>query len=434
MNMKKITAIAAAFVMAAGIVTGVPMSTEATSPLAITAEAADSDFVIKTDKDGDKYLAEYKGKGGDITIPKEATYIGEKVFYGNDKITSVTIPKTCYDAVSHYAFAECANLKKVVIEGDIAILTGAFEYCINLESVTVNGSIRIIEGGAFRDCEKLKTVKISGNKYDFLIGAYAFYNCYSLTSINIPSKCTEIYGRAFLNCFSLTKLTIPAKTKINTEKVGEDYGYGECHFGYAYTEADVGYMTFVADGKQIGYIQRIISKEEAVKKGTPYTKVSPSGVLVICREYETVTPKQLTLTVTKGSPAEKWAKENGVKYVYAGSSSTTTTTPNSTNSSKLAAPTGIKGTVSEDKIVLKWNNVSGAKAYRVYKYDSKTGKYLKYKDVGGTQCTVTGLKSGTKYSFKIYALTSENGKFVPQTSSKAVAFTTKEYNIELITM
>lgn len=107
------------------------------------------------------------------------------------------------------------------------------------------------------------------------------------------------------------------------------------------------------------------------------------------------------------------------------------------SSDKLAAPTGVKGAVSENKIVLTWNKVSGAKAYRVYKYDPKTGKYLKYKDVGGEKCTVTGLKSGTKYSFKVYALTSENGKFVPQNPSKAVSFTTKdkeEFNDELITL
>lgn len=42
MNFRKIAAIGAAFVMAAGIVTGVPMSTENNSPFAIAAEAADS--------------------------------------------------------------------------------------------------------------------------------------------------------------------------------------------------------------------------------------------------------------------------------------------------------------------------------------------------------------------------------------------------------
>lgn len=42
MNMKKITAIAAAVLIAAGIVTGVPMSNENVTPFAIAAEAADS--------------------------------------------------------------------------------------------------------------------------------------------------------------------------------------------------------------------------------------------------------------------------------------------------------------------------------------------------------------------------------------------------------
>lgn len=113
------------------------------------------------------------------------------------------------------------------------------------------------------------------------------------------------------------------------------------------------------------------------------------------------------------------------KVYSRGSSASTTTT-------KLAAPKGIKGTVSEDKITLKWNKVSGAKAYRVYKYNSKTGKYVKYKDVTGTTCTVTGLKAGTSYKFKVYALTSKNGKYVQHKASKVVSYKTKEYNTDYI--
>lgn len=319
MNLKKIAAFAAAAVMAAGICTGVPVGTESVSPLAVTAEAASKDFVIKTDEDGDKYLAQYKGKGGAITIPKEATYIGEKVFAGNDKITSVTIPKTCYDAVGSQAFSECVNLKKVVIEGDIAIGMGAFENCINLESVTVKGSIdSYIGSGAFYGCEKLKTVKISGNKKDFLIGTCAFQNCYSLTSINIPSKCTEIYGRAFGNCFSLTKLTIPAKTKLTPNDNGEEF-----YFGYVNMQDDRGWETFVADGKTGNYVQKLTTKEESAKKYGTARMVKGSKVLAYGDE-EWITPKKLTVTVTKGSDAEKWAKANKVKYTYAKTTKKTT--------------------------------------------------------------------------------------------------------------
>ena len=139
-------------------------------------------------------------------------------------------------------------------------------------------------------------------------------DCFSLTSINIPSKCTEIYGGAFLNCFNLAKLTIPAKTKINTEN-GQD-----SHFGYVNVYGEHGWMTFVADGKTSCSYNRYITKEEAVKTGTHYTMIYGCDVLA-STDYEEITPRQLTLTVTKGSPAEKWAKESGVKYVYAKSSS-----------------------------------------------------------------------------------------------------------------
>lgn len=316
MKMKKIIAIAAAAIMAAGVCTGLPTGTENAPAMAITAEAEDSDFVIKTDDDGDKYLAEYKGKGGDVVIPDGIVWIDKKAFFGNDKITSVTIPKSCYNFISNYAFAQCVNLKKIVIEGDIGIGVGAFECCINLESITVKGSIHDCIGAhAFYRCEKLKTVKIKGNKSDFVIYNDAFRDCFSLTSINIPSRCTEIYGGAFLNCFNLTKLTIPAKTKINTENDGK------YHFGYVSVEGEVGQFIFVADGKKFGYTRRLYSKKEADKKGITYAPVKGSDILVQGVLDVIDPPKQLTLTVTKGSPAEKWAKENGVKYVYAKSSS-----------------------------------------------------------------------------------------------------------------
>lgn len=54
-----------------------------------------------------------------------------------------------------------------------------------------------------------------------------------------------------------------------------------------------------------------------------YFDGSKSYELVNCKKY---TPKQLTLTVTKGSPAEKWAKANKVKYVYAKTTKKSTTT------------------------------------------------------------------------------------------------------------
>ena len=54
------------------------------------------------------------------------------------------------------------------------------------------------------------TVTYNGKTYSVTsIGACAFYDCNSLTSITIPNSVTSIGNRAFYNCESLTSITIP---------------------------------------------------------------------------------------------------------------------------------------------------------------------------------------------------------------------------------
>lgn len=102
MSIKKIIAFAAAAVIAAGICTGVPADIASYPLLTAAAETEDSDFVIETDYAGKKYVSEYKGKGGNIIIPNDVSYIGELAFAGNTTITGVTFLENCY--VQYAAF------------------------------------------------------------------------------------------------------------------------------------------------------------------------------------------------------------------------------------------------------------------------------------------------------------------------------------------
>lgn len=431
MNFKKITAFATAAMIAAGVCTGVPTGTENNSPFAITASAVTSGLVTGKDEDGDMVIKGYAGKSGDVEITGSlgAIAIGKKAFYNNQYITKATISSDII-GIDSYAFYGCPNLKEVVIEGDISINPYAFAYCPNLETVTIKGSVSgSINDMAFANCSSLKTVKISKNTKSFDIGAGAFGGCYSLTDINIPDKCGAIYGGAFLNCFSLTKLTIPANTKIKNFADGNSYekenglqfgmysmydSYKEERSGNAVRKTLGKEILGVSDGKTKGY-----STTYEAKSG--YILNDSNGNLTgIAINYYEYTPKAITLTVTKGSDAEKWAKLYNVKYTYANGSSS------SSSSSKLAAPTGFKASKSQTKITLSWDAVEGADGYVVYMYNEKTGKYESYKSVKNAKCTISGLKKNTKYKFKVAALVKKDGKYVVQTSSKAVSATTKK--------
>ena len=69
---------------------------------------------------------------------------------------------------------------------------------------------------------------------------------------------------------------------------------------------------------------------------------------------------------------------------------------------------------SKGKAVIKWSDIIGEVGYQVYYSTSKDGTYKKYgtyKD-GKLKATVSGLKSGKKYYFKVRAYDKQNGKTV----------------------
>ncbi len=122
------------------------------------------------------------------------------------------------------------------------------------------------------------------------------------------------------------------------------------------------------------------SKGNTLKKDTDYTVKYESG---------RKSPGKYTVTVTfKG-------KYTGTKKLYF------TIAPKAT--SKITA------TQTTTTVTLKWNKVTGADGYRVYKYNSKTKKYEKLKDVTKTTLKISKLKAGTVYKYKVRAYTKDDG-------------------------
>lgn len=154
------------------------------------------------------------------------------------KTTAQTItPDSSYDGLSRVSISAVtssidSNIKGTNIKKGISILgvAGSLE-----EGITPTGTLPITENGTY-DVTNYESAKVnvasSGGDEQLLalinrsitdlsneeitkVGTYAFYNCTSLTSINIPNA-TTIDSAAFRGCTKLSTINIPKVTSIGT--------------------------------------------------------------------------------------------------------------------------------------------------------------------------------------------------------------------------
>lgn len=402
MKIKKLAKSFIAAALALSIVAVPPVFDEDTSLTGISVSAAEyykkvNGFVLSKDKDGIVYVSSYEGKGGNITIPKEAKYIGYSAFEYNTSITGVTFPAgTTKYGVGEGAFSGCINLKNVTFKGDVGV-----------------GQNDGIYSSAFQFCHQLRTVIFEEDAHLSNIGEYAFFSCYSLAKISLPADTLLIQEGAFQNCLALASVTIPKKTKIEGSYT---FGYmrgGNSSDDYYNAHNNNNYKAILdvkADGRKTVYWQICARTDDEAAQiakavfGKSYgynLQLDDYGYVIDYSFCYPIRQRQITLYVVSGSDAEKWAKSKKISYKASGS----------TSASVLDAPANLDATKTKNSVTLVWDEVEGADAYRVYMYDSNTGKYKVYKTVSGESCKVTKLKSGTKYKFKVVALKKSGGKY-----------------------
>ena len=117
-------------------------------------------------------------------------------------------------------------------------------------------------------------------------------------------------------------------------------------------------------------------------------------------------------TVTGTSYTNTSYIENGNTYYYKvralnanGTAGAWSSVVSVTYKQTLSAPTVTGGNDSQGRPTLKWNAVSGAAKYEVYRARSKDGDYIKYSTVTGTSYTNTSyIENGNTYYYKVRAL------------------------------
>ncbi len=186
------------------------------------------------------------------------------------------------------------------------------------------------------------------------IGGWAFTNCV-LTSVMIPDSVTSIACGAFSECRSLASVTIPD----SVTSIG----------GYAFRGC------------------------------TGLTSVTIPDSVTSIDGYAFSGCDSLTDVYYAGTAAD-WAKIS----ISEGNEDLTSAALRCAPAS-LSAPSVTGGNDSQGRPMLKWNAVSGAAKYEVYRARSKNGDYIKYSTVTGTNYTNTSyIENGNTYYYKVRAL------------------------------
>ena len=207
-------------------------------------EAFDANIISNTYKDGQ----------GIITFDSEITCIGDRAFYGNAKLASITIPGSV-TRIGDRAFYLCTSitspsipktvtsigieafrgtgwwnnqsagliyLDDCLLEYSMVTLSGSlyikertrliadrvFAYCRQISVVYMPSSVKSIGKRAFEGCSLLTSVKIPYPKITD-IGEYAFAACTRLTSFNFGDSLKSIPTWTFGNCPLLRSVSIP---------------------------------------------------------------------------------------------------------------------------------------------------------------------------------------------------------------------------------
>ena len=113
-------------------------------------------------------------------------------------------------------------IQKVEIGGSVSPGDYAFYNCYSLSSITLPDGVTSIGDSAFYNCYSLSSITIPDGVTS--IGDSAFYNCYSLASVTLPNGVTSIDNHAFYNCYSLSSITIPD----GVASIG-NYTFGGCY-------------------------------------------------------------------------------------------------------------------------------------------------------------------------------------------------------------
>ena len=244
-----------------------------------------------------------------------------------------------------------------------------------VNKVVVNSGITELGYSMFSNCTQLTSVSLpSGLKR---IGSCLFLGCTRLSAITIPSSVTTIESNAFTHCDSITAITLPGGLRTMGDAV--------CSQMAKLTTATVsGGVTYLSN--------YAFNDCPSLKTITLPNTVKSIGICAF--RYDTALKDvYFNGSVTQWTSIQIAGEGNSALYNA------------DVHCTGLSAPTVTGGNDAQGRPTLKWNAVSGAAKYEVYRARSKDGDYIKYSTVTGTSYTnISYIENGNTYYYKVRAL------------------------------
>ena len=248
--------------------------TSSSEPYTVEVASGGTDTVIipeSVNYDGNKYAVTGIGQRAfynnntliSITIPNTVTNIASEAFYSCTGLKSIILPESITTGIAKNAFSGSfsrsqkiycissnanlysgyyGNTNATVVRGAkivndyVYLITGSEPYTVAVSGYIGNDKSLVIPEKVTIDEIKYSVTSIGNSAFDCCynllsislpntivsIGEYAFNDCRCLTTINIPNSVTSIGKYAFNGCCSVVSVTIP-----NTvASAGENSFYG----------------------------------------------------------------------------------------------------------------------------------------------------------------------------------------------------------------
>ena len=372
-----------------------------------------------------------------IDIPDGVKKIDGSAF-AYTAVEKVVLPEsvTCIGAC---AYSRCTGLTEVCIKGKNAeIYSNAFELCVNLTEVYVGKGVKFVDthdnSTAFPFLNPLIDYVFFEDSFDeySVRNEYPYDEISNITKIRFEADIVEDHEHSFV---------VERIEEATCTKAGKVYYKCECgstcvghsrktEHGYniAITPATIGkngkieYVCMDC-GIKNSYKENISSIKTVELSKSKYDYNGNAFLpIVVVKDSKNVTLKERVDYTVEYDTGRKLPGKYAVKITFMGNYEGEKTLYFSILPGKTSK---ITATQSTSAIKLTWKKVTGADGYRVYQYNSKTGKYEKIKTLTGTSYTVKKLKAGTTYKFAVKAYTKDNGETLWASSYKTFTTATK---------